>query len=256
MEAAKQRPDFHVNKYLGTYYYIFQNEVPPFDDPRVRKALTMSIDRKTLVEKVTRAGEQAGFNMVPPMEGYTPAEGNKENIETAKKLLAEAGYPDGKGFPKFQLLYNTSERHKQIGEFIQQQWEENLGIEMELYNQEWKTYLATRRAGDFQVSRAGWIGDYPDPNTFLDMFGTGNAMNGGRYSNAKYDELIAKAARMPAGKERFEVLRQAEDIFITQDQGVMPIYAYTVQNMIDLDKWGGWYPNVMDYHPTKDIYKK
>lgn len=256
MDAAKLRDDFHVNKYLGTYYYVFQNEVAPFDDVRVRKALTMSIDRETLVEKVTRAGEQAGVSMVPPMEGYVPAKGNKTDIESARKLLAEAGFPGGAGFPKFQLLYNTSERHKQIAEFIQQQWEENLGVQVELFNQEWKTYLTSRREGQFQVARAGWIGDYPDPNTFLDMFVTGTAMNGGRYTNPKYDELITKAATMAAGPERFDVLRQAEEIFITQDQGVMPIYAYTVQNMIDLDLWGGWYPNVMDYHPTKDLFKK
>jgi oligopeptide transport system substrate-binding protein len=256
MDSAKLRDDFHVNKYLGTYYYVFQNEKPPFNDPRVRKALAMSFDRQILVDKVTRAGEQAGVSMVPPMEGYTPAKGNGKDIETAKKLLAEAGFPGGKGFPKFQILYNTSERHKQIAEFIQQQWEENLGVQCELFNQEWGTYLNTRQEGDFQVARAGWIGDYPDPNTFLDMFVTGTAMNGGRYSNPKYDELIAKAATMAAGKERFDVLRQAEEIFITQDQGVLPIYAYTVQNMIDLDKWGGWYPNVMDYHPTKNIFKK
>jgi oligopeptide transport system substrate-binding protein len=139
---------------------------------------------------------------------------------------------------------------------MQEQWADNLGISCELINQEWSTYLANRRAGEFQVARAGWIGDYQDPNTFLDMFLTGGAMNGGRYSNPKYDELIKKAAQTPAGPERFDIIKQAEEIFITQDQGVIPIYFYTTNNMINLNEWGGWYVNTMDYHPTKHIYKK
>ncbi len=256
IDAAKLRDDFQCAKWLGTYSYVFQNERKPFDDPKVRKALAISIDRKTLVEKVTRAGEIPALSMVPDMTGYNPTPGNAENVELAKKLLAEAGYPGGAGFPKFTILHNTHEAHKKIAEYIQQQWEENLGIKVDIINQEWKTYLANRRAGNFDVARAGWIGDYQDPNTFLDMFVTGGAMNSGKYSNSMYDELIEKAARMPAGPERMKALREAEDIFITQDQGVMPIYSYVSLNMIDLDKWGGWHVNVMDWHPVKYIYKK
>lgn len=256
LEAARLRKDYVVNPYLGTYYYTIQNEKPPFNDPRVRKALAMAFDRKELVEKVTKAGEVPAYTMVPPMTGYPGIEGNREDVKKAQQLLADAGYPDGKGFPKFELLYNTSENHKKIAEYIQQQWAENLGIECDLINQEWKTYLSTRRAGDFQVARAGWIGDYQDPNTFLDMFVTGAAMNGGRYSNSMFDELIGKAARMRPGEERFKALQQAEELFITEDQGVIPIYFYVRQNMIDLGKWGGWHPNIMDHHPMKYIYKK
>ena len=130
----------------------------------------------------------------------------------------------------------------------------NLNINVTLENQEWATYLANRNSGNFQIARAGWVGDYQDPNTFLDMFITGAGMNGGKYSNAEYDALINQAARMPAGEERFNVLKQAEDILINQDQAIIPLYVYVSQNLIDLDKWGGWYPNTMDYHPVKDIY--
>ena len=256
MDSARLRDDYHNAPRLGCYYYVIQNQKPPFNNPKVRKALAMSIDRQTLVDKITRRGELPAYSMVPPMAGYTPASGNKEDIAKAKQLLADAGFPNGKGFPKFQILYNTHEGHKKIAEFIQQQWEENLGIQCELINQEWKTYLATRRQGDFQVARAGWIGDYMDPNTFLDMFVTGGAMNGGKYSNPKYDELINKAATMPSGKKRFDILKEAEEIFITEDQGVIPIYYYTSNNMVDTDKWGGWHKNTMDYHPYKDIYLK
>ncbi len=257
IDSAKLRDDFQTAPYLGTYYYIFQNEKPPFDDARVRKALSLVVDRKTLVEKVTRSGEVSAYKMVPDgMAGYPGIKGLGEDVAQAKKLLAAAGYPDGKGFPSFEILHNTSESHKKIAEYIQQEWKEKLGVDCTIINQEWKTYLSTRRAGEFQVSRAGWIGDYQDPNTFLDMFVSGTAMNGGRYSNTKFDEIIAKAARMPAGKERMDTLMEAERYFIEQDHAIMPIYHYTSKNMIDLSKWGGWYKNLMDYHPTKFIFKK
>ena len=129
-------------------------------------------------------------------------------------------------------------------------------INVELENQEWATYLANRNAGNFQIARAGWVGDYQDPNTFLDMFITGAGMNGGKYSNEEYDALIKQAASMQAGEERFAVLRQAEDILINQDQAIIPLYVYVSQGMIDTNKWGGWYNNTMDYHPVKNIYLK
>ncbi|HDQ14462.1 MAG TPA: peptide ABC transporter substrate-binding protein [Sediminispirochaeta sp.] len=256
MDQAKMRDDYHNAPYLGTYYYTIQTEKDPFDDARVRKALAMAFDRETLVENITKGGQIPAYSMVPDMAGYPGIEGNKMDVERAQELLAEAGYPGGEGFPTFEILYNTSESHKKIAEYIQEQWRDNLGIDCELINQEWSTYLASRRAGDFQIARAGWIGDYQDPNTFLDMFVTGGAMNGGRYSNAEYDRLINEAARMPAGEKRFEALQKAEEIFITQDQGVIPVYFYTTNNMIDLSEWGGWYVNTMDYHPLKYVYKK
>ena len=256
LEAAQKRPDYHVSAQLATYYYLINNTVAPFNDARVRRALSMSIDRTAMVNQVTRAGQIPAFGITPSMTGYEATKGNGYDIAGAKKLLAEAGYPNGSGFPKFQVLYNTSEGHKKIGEFIQQEWLVNLGIQCELFNQEWATYLATRREGDFQVSRAGWVGDYQDPNTFLDMFVTGGAMNDIGYSSKEYDDLIAKAARMNPGKERMAVLKQAEEVFITKDAAIIPLYYYVNINMIDLTKWGGWYDNVMDYHPVKDIYKK
>lgn len=256
IESARLREDYHVNPQLATYYYIVQNETEPFTDPRIRKALAMAIDKSALVEQVTKGGQIPADSIVPPMAGYPGIEGNGYDVEAARQHLADAGYPDGEGFPAFEVLYNTSEGHKKIGEFIQQQWAENLNIECELVNQEWATYLASRRSHDFQVARAGWVGDYQDPNTFLDMFVTGGAMNGGQYSNPEYDRLIAEAATMEAGAARMETLMQAEQIFITQDQGIIPLYYYVTLNMIDTDVWGGWHENVMDYHPVKDIYKK
>ncbi len=256
MDAVKGRADFQTAPRLGSYYYIPQTQRPPLNDVRVRKALSLSFNRKDLVDKVSKAGEVPALSMVPPMAGYPAVKGNSENVELARKLLAEAGFPGGKGFPKLRILYNTSEAHKKIGEFVQQQWKENLGIDVELENQEWNSYLDNKANHKFDIARAGWIGDYVDPNTFLDMWVKGGGHNDGLYDNPKYDSLIKKASQMPAGKDRFAVLAEAEQILMTEDQGIIPIYFYVNKELIDLNKWGGWYTNVMGYHPVKYIYKK
>jgi oligopeptide transport system substrate-binding protein len=256
LEAAQMRDDFHASPQLATYYYVFNVEAAPFDDEYVRKAFSLAVDREALVEQVTRSGQIPALGIVPPMTGYEGLGEPEQDVREAQRLLAMAGYPNGAGFPETVVLYNTSEGHKKIGEFLQQQWKENLNVDLQLENQEWKTYLANRNEGNFQVARAGWVGDYQDPNTFLDMFITGAGMNGGKYSNDEYDRLINQAARMEPGEERFNTLLEAERILVEEDMAVMPLYYYVTLNMIDLDKWGGWHTNTMDYHPTKDIYLK
>ncbi|MCF7941386.1 MAG: peptide ABC transporter substrate-binding protein [Spirochaetia bacterium] len=256
LEAAKMRDDYYASPQLATYYYVFQVERAPFDDVNVRKAFALSVDRDALVEQITRAGQIPAWGIVPPMTGYDGLGEPMMDVRKAQELLADAGYPGGEGFPETVILYNTSEGHKKIAEFLQQEWENNLDVEVKLENQEWGTYLSNRNKGDFQVARAGWVGDYQDPNTFLDMFITGGGMNGGRYSNDDYDRLINDAARMTPGPERFAALMEAESIMINEDQANMPLYYYVTLNMIDTDKWGGWHTNTMDYHPTKDIYLK
>ncbi|MCG8569695.1 MAG: peptide ABC transporter substrate-binding protein [Spirochaetes bacterium] len=256
LEEVRKEPGYHSAPQLSSYYYQFNCVRPPFDDPRVRKAMAMAIDRKELVDKVTLQGEIPAFAMTPPMPGYTPAKGNPEDIEMAKRYLADAGYPDGEGFPEFTLIYNTSENHKKVAQYIQQKWSEILGINVVLENQEWKTYLDNKRNGQFDVARAGWVGDYLDPNTFLELFISTSAQNGGKYNNPKFDELIHKAARMKGGSERLQVLMDAEEIFITEDQAILPMYYYVSTNIIDTAKWGGWYENTLDIHPWKSIYMK
>ncbi len=260
INAAQMRDDFQASPQLATYYYVFQTEVAPINNPLVRKALAYAIDREALVDGILKAGQIPAWGIVSPMAGYGvlpfPFDDMDDAIELAQDMLAQAGYPNGAGFPVLPILYNTDEGHKQIAEFIQQEWKNNLGINVTLENQEWGTYLSNRNTGNFVISRAGWVGDYQDPNTFLDMFITGDGMNGGRYSNDIYDLLINEAARMEAGPDRFGVLMTAEDILINQDMAVMPLYYYVNLGMIDLDKWGGWYPNTMDIHPLKDIYLK
>ncbi len=257
IDEIKLRPDYQVAPQVATYYYIFNVTRKPFTDVRVRKALGMALNMQDLVAKVTKGGQLATNAMVPAMAGYTAIKGNAYNVEEAKKLLAAAGFPGGVGFPKVTLLYNTSEGHKKIAEWAQENWKKNLGIEVALVNQEWATFLDTRQTShDFEFCRAGWVGDYLDPNTFLDMFITGSGLNDGLYSNAKYDELIKKAATMPAGKARMDTLRQAEEIMITADQAVIPFYHYVEQDLIDTKVWGGWYANPLGVHNWKFIFKK
>jgi len=260
LKAAQMRSDFQKAPQLATYYYVFQNEKTPINNVLIRKALALAIDRTALVEGVTKAGEIPAWGIVPPMAGYKalsfPFADQGKAIAEARKLLSKAGYPNGVGFPTVRILYNTNEAHRQIAEFIQSEWDKNLGIKARLENQEWQIYLANRNLGNFIVARAGWVGDYTDPNTFLDMFLTDGGMNGGKYSNDVYDLLINESARMGAGSERMKVLRIAEDIMINKDQALMPLFYDVTMNMVDTTKWGGWFTNTRDYHPIKDIYRR
>jgi len=252
---VKILPDYQVAPQLSTYYYIFNVKRGPLQDVRVRKALTMALNRQELVEKVTRAGQKATRSMVPPLVGYTPAEGAGYDPEEAKKLLAEAGYPNGKGFPVMTVIYNTNDAHKLIAEYVQEAWKQTLGIDIAIQNYEWKTFLDVRKQHDFDIARSGWVGDYQDPNTFLEIFLTGAGNNDGEYSNEKFDALVRKAASMKGGAERFQVLHDAEAVFLTEDQGVLPIYSYVSQSLIDTTKWEGWYLNTLDIHPYVGLKK-
>jgi len=183
--------------------------------------------------------------------------GNGFDLAEAKKLLAAAGFPNGQGFPKVPVIYNTSGRHKMICEYVQQAWKANLGIDVELHNLEWNTFLDTRqKTHDFQIARAGWLADYPDAGNYLDMFKTGAGNNDGLYSNKKYDALLDKASKMDGGSARNKVMEQAEQILITEDQAVAPWFFYVNKSLVNQSKWGGIYANSMDIHPTKWFYKK
>ena len=256
IDVAKLRPDYHEFPGLGVYYYAVNQTEPPMDDVNVRKALAMSFDRTVVTDKILRSGQVPAYSVSPPMDPYYPPKGTPYDIEMAKEYLAKAGYPDGKGFPGVILAYNTSESHQRIAEFIQQEWETNLGIKVTLENQEWKTHLARGQNQDFTIMRIGWIGDYKDPNTMLDLFITDGGNNYGKYSNPRFDELIRKSATMPDGPDRLAVLQEAEKIFIEEDQGLIPIYYYSNNDLIDTEIWGGWYSNVLGNHPWKFIYRK
>jgi len=257
IDEVKLRKDYHRSPQVATYYYIFNVTKKPLDDVRVRKALAMALDTDELVAKVTKSGEIAATSIVPAMPGYTPAKGNAFDAAAAQKLLAAAGYPGGKGFPKLTVDYNTNDRHKLIAEWVQQKWKTVLGIDVDLQNIEWKTFLDVRsNQHDFTIARAGWVGDYQDPNTFLDMFKIGSGNNDGLYANKKYDALVEKATSMPDGPARNKTMHDAEEILMTQDQAVAPFYFYVNQDLIDLNKWTGWYDTPLGFHSFVGFKKK
>jgi len=239
--------------YLGVYYYLINTERGPLKDPLVRKALAYSIDRESLTEHVLKAGQKPAYHFTPPNTGgYTAEVKLPYDPDLARQLLAEAGFPGGEGFPKFELLFNTSESHATIAVAIQQMWKEELGIEIGLYNQEWKVYLATRKARKFDIVRAAWIGDYVDPNTFLSLVTSDNGNNHSNWGDSKFDDLIRQAASEQDQAARFALFQKAEKILI-DEMPVIPIYFYVRSTLID-EAVKGWYPNILDYHPYQDVY--
>lgn len=231
VERYKGAGKLKISPKLGNYYYDINLKKQPFDNPKVRKALSMSIDRKKIVENITKCGEQPAYALVPPGIIATGkdfrTEGGQlfiEDIDQAKKLLAEAGYPEGKGFPKFKILFNSEKTmHKLIAENVQDSWKKNLGLEVELEAQDLKTALQSRFDSKYDVARAGWNGDYFDAMTFLDMWMTDNPLNSSGYSNKVFDKLLAEAKKSGNQKVRLENMHQAEKIFI-DDMGAIPVY--------------------------------
>ncbi|MHC4601136.1 MAG: peptide ABC transporter substrate-binding protein, partial [Planctomycetota bacterium] len=250
----KRNPDYYAVPYLGTYYYRFNVTKPPFNDVRVRKAFSLAVDRETLCRDVLKAGQIPATGYVPPgIHGYKPISGPTYDRKKAKALLAEAGFPDGKGFPEVDLLFNTSESHKKVAEVIVQMWKENLGVRVGLRNTEWKVYLDEQRNLRYQVSRAGWIGDYVDPNTFLDMYVTDGGNNNTGFSNAEYDELVKEAAKEADPEKRMKIFRRIEEIIVVEKFPIMPIYFYVNQGLV-APKVKGFHHNIRDLHPFQYIY--
>ena len=229
---------------------------PLFNDVKLRKALAMAFDKELFFERLAAGVHTPTDAMVPDMKGYRQRAGNHYNLETARRLLAEAGYPEGRGFPNITLLYPTGSGAGKLCEYVQQQWSENLGISVQIENAEWKTVLKRGYSQDFDLLFMGWLGDYLDPNTFLELFQTDAGQNYGKYSNREFDRLIQEAARLPDGPERTAKLAKAEEIFVEEDQAVIPIFHANNVNMIDTDRWEGWSNTILDWHPPKYIYKR
>lgn len=257
LDDLKKRRDFHAAPFLGIYFLRFNSEKGPFTDPRVRKAFSLAVDKQRIVEKITRAGEIAAPGFVPPgIAGYTGTEGLSFDPPAARALLADAGFPDGAAFPLVNYLYSKSDLNEAIAVELQNMWREQLGVTVNLVRQEWKVYLNSLSLLDYDIARSSWVGDYPDPNTFLDMFLTGGGNNRTGWSSSRYDQLIAEAASELDPKKRFEILKTAEDLLVTEAVPICPIYYYVGIQLYDPDKLGGIRANVLDEHPLREIYRK
>ena len=245
--------------YLGTYYACFNNQQAPFDDVRVRQAFSLAIDRNFIVEQVTQAGQIAAGAWVP--ENVVDAEGTdgpdfrevggdfysvdpadyEANCEKARQLLAEAGYENGEGFPQVTYLYNTDETHDAVAQALQDMWKTVLGVTVTLNNQDWNVFLETRSKGDYSICRNGWIADYNDPVSFLDMFMTNNGNNDAHYANSEYDAIMNQVLSDSDAEARMELMHQAEDLLVGEDCAIAPLYYYSNPYMVADDVHGMYY---------------
>ncbi|WLI78594.1 ABC transporter substrate-binding protein [Kosakonia sp. H02] len=249
-----------VEPQLATYYYEFNTTKPPFNDPRVRRALNMALDKDIIADKVMAQGQRPAWVISQPEIGgvkisppdYASWPRDKRLVE-AKKLLNEAGFNDDHPL-SFNLLYNTMETHQRIAIAASSMWKKNLGVEAKLQNQEWKTMLDTMHNGNFDAVRYAWIADYDDAATFLNNFRTGDSENTSKYSNPAYDEALKDAAKAKDVAERGKYYQQAEDL-LGQDVPAIPVYHYVRTHLVK--PWvGGFNPDSLGYYLTKDMYIK
>lgn len=253
-------PALRLDPYLSTAFIRINCAKPPLDDPRVRRALSLALDRRALAEQVMRGGEIPANSLVPAdAYGFTSSKTNyisgrtqknisrEEEIETARALLADAGFPDGKGFPEIAYLYNTSDGAQFFAQAIQEMWRKNLGIRVALRNQEYKVYRVSLAQGDYELARSAWSGDYLDPTTFLELFVADGHINWTHWSDSGYDALLAEAARERNPDARIEKLKAAERILLDAAPIIPTLHSRS--KFLIRPEVQGWFPNLLDIHP-------
>jgi len=251
--AVYQREDpaaLHIEPYLGVSFYRCNVARPPLNDKRVRQALALAIDREAIVSHVLRGGQMPAYAVsYPGVAGYSPKARITGTLADAKRLLAEAGFPDGRGFPNLELTYNTSDTNQAVAEAIQAMWRRDLGVNITLVNQEWKVYLDAQQTKNYTLARAGWIADYVDPHTFFELWETDNGNNDTYWSNATYDRLLHAALAAKTTEERY-ALYQKMDAILVDELPVIPIFYYSMIRAVN-PKLHGYYPTLLDNHPFK-----
>jgi oligopeptide transport system substrate-binding protein len=234
---------------VGTTFIDFNVKAKPFDDVRVRKAFALAIDRKSICDNVTQAGEKPASGLLPEIMVYDGISIRKQvgdygikptgNFDEARKLLAEAGYPSGKGFPKVVLQYYTNDTIKKVSEAIQQMWSKNLGVEVELRNKEWKVHYQDMIDGNFQMAFTGWGADYMHPMTFMELFLSGSPNNQTGWASSAYDALVDKAVKTVETKASMQLFADAEKVFM-DGMPILPVYYGTTPAMM-APYVKGWY---------------
>jgi oligopeptide transport system substrate-binding protein len=251
---AEQPEITHIAPWIGSYFYMLNTTREPLTDVRVRKALAMAVDRALIADTVTQGVYRASTALVPPgTVGYSPPHLFDYDPEQARQLLAEAGYPGGQGFPPIDILYNTHEDHRKIAVAIQQMFMQNLNIQVNLVNQEWKVYLDSHNNMNYDISRRGWIGDYVDPYTFLSMYITDGGNNKTGFSNARYDEIVLKEAPAELDRDkRYALYHEAETILL-ENMPILPIFTYQYKHLFTTSV-KGMPDNIMGYYNYKYVY--
>ncbi len=249
----------YIEDQLGTYFLCINVQNDALKDANVRKALSLAIDRNYIVNSVAKGGQRPADTFVPTglydIEKTTqfhdvakkwysvdPAD-YEANVKEAKKLLADAGYPDGKGFPSIEIMINPG--HESIAEAVIYMWQQELGINATVSSQDWAVFTDTRRRGDYQIARHGWLADYNDPISFLDMWVTNGGNNDAKYSNPEYDALVAKIKASSDRKERIDLMHQAEDV-LAKDMPIIPLYFYT-DLYLKSDKLEGFFTSPLGF---------
>lgn len=249
--AAANYPDYlRQETYLGTNFIRFNVTDPTLKDLRVRKALALSIDSEAIITHILKGGQKPAYGMVPPTEDYRTPRAVSFDPERAKQLLTEAGYGPHKKL-RVTLLSTDREVSKRLSEAYQDMWKKHLGAEVSIEQREWKTYLTRMSGLDYQLALAGWIGDYPDPTTFLDMWKTGDGNNRTGWSNMDYEALLARAEQTKDPGQRLRVLEQAEALFLSE-MPIIPVYWYTTNYLLH-DSVQGWHPLLLNNHPYKFV---
>jgi oligopeptide transport system substrate-binding protein len=254
----KTRPDFHAAPFLGNYFIRFNTTRPPFNDVRVRQAFCLAIDRDRLVKKITQAGEHPAYSFTPPDtgHGYEPPRILANDPARARSLLAEAGYPDGKGFPTVSYLYDNKKLNEDLAVEIQSMLADVLHVRIQLQKQEWKVYLNSMNRLDYDFCRSSWVADYNDPNTFLDCFLTGGGNNRTGWGDKEYDSLIDQTRQELDRNKRFKIFADAENRLLNVGTPICPLYYYLGIQIYDDKKFGGIEPNLLDEHPFRTMYRK
>lgn len=248
--SASIRRSFRNEPYLAVYLYYLNVNHPALRDRRVRRALAASVDRERITKYVTRGGQEPARSLIPPLiPNYMPARMKDWNPEFAQRELQEAGFSREKPFPVLEILYNTSDLNRDIAEVIQAEWKQNLGIDVKLLNQEWKSFLDAQVTHQYAISRGSWIADYSSPLTFLEIFSTGNGNNRSGFANAEFDALLQKAAEETDLAKRYKLYQQAEQILL-DEAPVIPLYYFVTTHLVR-PRLTGWETNALDMHFPK-----
>ena len=246
-------PVLHSDPYLNTYFFRLNVRQPPLNNEKLRRALALAVDRETIVKRLLRGGQRAANAITPAgLPDYTPPVGTPSNLAAARAMLAEAGFPEGKGLPPLELLHNTKDNNRLIAEAVQEMWRRDLGIDVRLVNQEYKVVLTERRAGRYQILLSDWVGDYLDASTFLDLWRSDSGNNHTGWSSAEYDSLLFAAARTADPVARAAQLQKAEALMLAAAP-IIPIYYNTHDYLVQLSV-KGWHPTLLDHHPYKHVW--
>lgn len=258
LPELEPRPDYHTFPMLGSYFVRLNVTRPALADARVRRAFALTVDKARIVRRLAPACEPADHLVPTATANYLRGDGQRRDPDLARRLLAEAGFPGGKGFPKLSYLCDSSggggaRMHERVAVELQETWRQELGVEVEIRQMEKQVYLVAQRQLDYDFSRSSWIGDYNDPNTFLDLFTGGNGNNRTGWKNAEFDRLMAASQGETDAPRRKELLQRAETLLVRDEAPIIPLWFEAGFTLYDPKKWSGIHGNLLDVHPVNAI---